>query len=93
MGEKIAGKYRGTSALTGLVYGMAEFYGGGAFVIINTFFMVFFDEGSWIPAAWAGAIPLVGKVWDAVTDPIMGNITDRTTSRFGPKRFYILLVE
>ena len=40
MGEKIAGKYRGTSALTGLIYGMAEFYGGGAFVIINTFFMV-----------------------------------------------------
>ena len=38
MGEKIAGKYRGTSALTGLVYGMAEYYGGGAFVIINTFF-------------------------------------------------------
>ena len=91
MGEKIAGKYRGTSALTGLVYGMAEFYGGGAFVIINTFFMVFLTKALGIPAAWAGAIPLVGKVWDAGTDPIMGNITDRTTSRFGPKRFYILI--
>ena len=91
MGEKIAGKYRGTSALTGLIYGMAEFYGGGAFVIINTFFMVFLTKALGIPAAWAGAIPLAGKVWDAVTDPMMGNITDRTTSRFGPKRFYILI--
>lgn len=94
MKEKIsamAGKYRGTGAVTGLIYGMAEFYGGGAFVIINTFFMVFLTKALGIPAAWAGAIPLAGKVWDAITDPIMGNITDRTTSRFGPKRFYLLI--
>lgn len=90
MNEKHAGKYRGTSVLTGLLYGAAEFYGGGAFVIINTFFMVFLTKALGIPAAMAGAIPLVGKVWDAVTDPMMGNITDRTTSRFGPKRIYIL---
>lgn len=91
MKDKIAGKYRGTGIGTGLMYGMAEFYGGGAFVIINTFFMVFMTKALGIPAAWAGAIPLVGKVWDAITDPIMGNITDRTTSRLGPKRLYLLL--
>ena len=33
---------------------------------------------------------MVGKVWDAITDPMMGNITDRTSSRFGPKRLYII---
>lgn len=91
MKEKIAGKYRGTGIGAGLMYGMAEFYGGGAFVIINTFFMVFMTKALGIPAAWAGAIPLAGKVWDAVTDPIMGNITDRTTSKFGAKRFYLLI--
>lgn len=74
-----------------LMYGMAEFYGGGAFVIINTFFAVFMTKALGMPAALAGTIPLVGKVWDAITDPIMGNITDRTKSRFGAKRFYILL--
>lgn len=94
MSEKIsaiAGKYRGNGAGAGLIYGMAEFYGGGAFVIINTFFMVFLTKALGIPAAWAGAIPLAGKVWDAVTDPIMGNITDRTTSKLGPKRLYLLI--
>ena len=55
------------------MYGMAEFYGGGAFVIINTFFLVFLTKALGIPAALAGAIPRVGKVWDAVTDPVMGN--------------------
>lgn len=74
-----------------LVYGMAEFYGGGAFVIINTFFAVFMTKALGMPTALAGTIPLVGKVWDAITDPIMGNITDRTKSRFGAKRFYILV--
>ncbi len=74
-----------------IMYGMAEFYGGGAFVIINTFFTVFLTKALGMPAALAGTIPLVGKIWDAITDPIMGNITDRTVSRFGPKRFYILV--
>ena len=74
-----------------IMYGMAEFYGGGAFVIINTFFTVFLTKALGMPAALAGTIPLVGKIWDAVTDPVMGNITDRTVSRFGPKRFYIMV--
>ena len=74
-----------------LMYGMAEFYGGGAFVIINTFFTVFLTKALGMPAALVGTIPLVGKVWDAVTDPMMGNITDRTKSKFGAKRFYILI--
>ena len=91
MNDKIAGKFRGTGVKAGLMYGMAEFYGGGAFVIINTFFLVFLTKALGMPAALAGAIPMVGKVWDAITDPMMGNITDRTTSRFGPKRLYILI--
>ncbi|MBQ6442545.1 MAG: MFS transporter [Lachnospiraceae bacterium] len=88
---EIAGKKRGYGIGTRLMYGMAEFYGGGAFVIINTFFAVFMTKALCMPAALAGTIPLVGKIWDAITDPIMGNITDRTTSKFGAKRFYILI--
>ena len=74
-----------------ILYGMAEFFGGGAFVIVNTFFIVFLTTALGVPAALAGTIPLVGKIWDAISDPIMGNITDRTKSRFGAKRFYILI--
>lgn len=74
-----------------MAYGFADIYGGGAFVIISTFYTVFLTKALGMPAALAGTIPLIGKVWDAVTDPIMGNITDRTRSRFGAKRFYILI--
>ena len=72
-------------------YGFADIYGGGAFVVISTFFTVFLTKALGMAPALAGTIPLIGKVWDAVTDPIMGNIADRTRSRFGAKRFYILI--
>ena len=72
-------------------YGFADIYGGGAFVVISTFFTVFLTKALGMSPALAGTIPLIGKVWDAVTDPIMGNIVDRTKSRFGAKRFYILV--
>lgn len=72
-------------------YGMADIYGGGAFIVISTFFTVFLTKSLGMSPALAGTIPLIGKVWDAITDPIMGNITDRTKSRLGPKRFYLLI--
>ncbi len=74
-----------------LAYGMADIYGGGAFVIISTFYTVFLTKAMGMSPALAGTIPLIGKVWDAVTDPVMGNVVDRTKSRFGAKRFYLLI--
>ncbi len=81
----------GRSFLRKCSYGFADIYGGGAFVVISTFFTAFLTKALGLPPALAGTIPLIGKVWDAVTDPVMGNIADRTRSRFGPKRFYILV--
>lgn len=74
-----------------LSYGFADIYGGGAFVVISTFFTVFLTKALGMPTALAGTIPLIGKIWDAVTDPVMGNIADRTQSRFGAKRLYLLI--
>lgn len=86
-----SGKTGKNSFRSKCAYGFADIYGGGAFVIISTFFTVFLTKALGMPVALAGTIPLIGKVWDAVTDPIMGNIVDRTSSRFGAKRFYLLI--
>ena len=91
MEEKISGRKPSYGFFDRVVYGMGEFFGGGCFVIINSFFAVFLTKALGMPTALAGTIPMVGKIWDAITDPIMGNITDRTRSKFGPKRFYILI--
>lgn len=91
MNEKISGRKPSYGFFSRVIYGMGEFFGGGCFVIINSFFAVFLTKALGMPPALAGTIPMVGKIWDAITDPIMGNITDRTVSKFGPKRFYILI--
>ena len=91
MKEKIAGRKPSYGLLSRLAYGIGEIYGGGCFVIINAFLIVFLTDAMGMNAALAGTIPMIGKIWDAITDPIMGNITERTRSKFGPKRFYILI--
>ena len=44
-----------------------------------------------LAAGLAGLLIGLGKVYDAVTDPLMGAISDRTHSRFGRRRPYLLL--
>ena len=91
LAEEISGRKPSYGFFSQNAYGMGEFLGGECFVIINSFFAVFLTKALGMPTALAGTIPMIGKIWDAVTDPIMGNITDRTRSRLGPKRLYILI--
>jgi len=44
-----------------------------------------------LAAATAGLLISVSKIYDAVSDPIMGSISDRTRSRAGRRRPYLLL--
>jgi GPH family glycoside/pentoside/hexuronide:cation symporter len=58
---------------------------------INGFFLNAFllDVAGLRPAA-AGAIFLIVKVWDAVNDPLLGILSDRTRSRWGRRRPWLL---
>ncbi len=72
-------------------YGIADLYGGGAFLIISILFIFFMTEVVGMHPLAAGSIPFIGRAWDAITDPFMGALVDRTRSRFGAKRFYLLI--
>ncbi|HQL32094.1 MAG TPA: MFS transporter, partial [Treponemataceae bacterium] len=74
-----------------IAYGVGDMYGGGAFFLISTFSMYFFINVAGLSPFLAGLIPGLGKVWDAVSDPLMGYISDRTKSRFGRRRVYFLV--
>lgn len=71
-------------------------YGFGAFAlaIANTavmfFLLKYLVDGAGLDPAAAGTVLLVGKVWDAVTDPLEGRLTDRTRTRFGARRPWLL---
>ena len=52
--------------------------------------MIFYTDVALVPPAVAGAALLVGKVWDTVNDPLFGWLTDRTRSRHGRHRVYLI---
>lgn len=59
---------------------------------VTIFFqLLFFTNVAGIPAGLAGSILLVSKIWDAVNDPMVGVLTDKTTSRRWGRRLPWLL--
>lgn len=55
------------------------------------FLLLFFTNVAGIPPGLAGSILMVGKIWDAVNDPIVGVLTDKTKSRRWGRRLPWLL--
>ncbi len=74
-----------------LCYGLGDLYGGGSFLIIGMLFMFYLTEVVGLSPLIAGFVFAIGKVWDAVSDPLMGYISDRTRTRFGRRRIYFLI--
>jgi oligogalacturonide transporter len=71
-------------------FGIGDIYGGGAFLIVGMLFMFFLTEVVGMKPALAGLMFGVGKVWDGISDPLMGFISDRTKSKAGRRRVYFL---
>jgi len=44
-----------------------------------------------LSAFWLGTIMIVPRLWDAVSDPVMGHLSDNTRTRWGRRRPYILI--
>jgi glycoside/pentoside/hexuronide:cation symporter, GPH family len=73
-------------------YGMADM-GFALITSVMQFFLLFYyTDVAGINPALAGAALMVGKLtWDAVNDPLFGYWSDRTRSRFGRRRIYMLI--
>ena len=59
-------------------------------LLISTYFMKFSTDVLAIPAATMGGILLLSRVWDAIADPVAGYLSDRTRSRFGRRRPWLI---
>ncbi|MCX7714072.1 MAG: MFS transporter, partial [Chthoniobacterales bacterium] len=47
--------------------------------------------GMGMSPVWKGIIIMIYRIWDSLTDPIMGWISDNTRTRFGRRRPYMFL--
>ena len=72
-------------------FALGDIFQGGFFNIVNFFYSIFLTDVVGINPIWAANVFLLGKVWDAITDPTMGIISDNTRSRFGRRRPYFLI--
>jgi sugar (glycoside-pentoside-hexuronide) transporter len=53
--------------------------------------LFFLTQTLGVSPAWAGAAMFLPKLWDVFTDPMMGFLSDRTRSRWGRRRPWMLL--
>lgn len=58
--------------------------------MVGFWILIFYTDTFGISAAAAGTIMLVARIWDMASDPIMGIIADRTKTKWGKFRPYIL---
>ncbi len=61
-----------------------------SYFAVGFFFVYYLTDIVGMNPFLAGLAFFVGKLWDGVNDPLMGILSDRTRSRFGRKRVYIL---
>lgn len=58
--------------------------------MVGFWILIFYTDTYGISAAAAGTIMLIARFWDMASDPIMGIISDRTKTKWGKFRPYIL---
>lgn len=71
-------------------YGLGDMGFNFYWANISAFLLIYYTDVFGISAAAAGTMMLLTKIIDAFTDPVMGAIADRTRSRFGKFRPYLL---
>ena len=73
-----------------LGYGLGDTASNFFFATFNVFLLYYYTDIFGLTAAAVGTMFLLTKILDAVSDPIMGLIADRTNSRWGKFRPYLL---
>lgn len=68
---------------TRLAYGIGAIGPAMAGSTMIFFLMLFFTDVAGLNAALAGSVLMVGKIWDAINDPLVGILSDKTRSRWG----------
>lgn len=71
-------------------YGMGNFACQLSFTMVNMYLAYFYTDVFGLSAAAVATLLLVAKVWDGVNDPMMGALMDKTYTRVGGYRTYMI---
>lgn len=70
-------------------YSMGEVGSQMSWYMINNYLTLFYTDVVGLTASAISMIMLIARVWDAINDPMMGSIADRTKTRWGKFRPYL----
>lgn len=71
-------------------YGVGDTASHFVWDMVGFWILIFYTDTYGISAAAAGTIMLIARFWDMISDPLMGIIADRTDTKWGKFRPYIL---
>ena len=72
-----------------LAYGCGAFMDGGGVALMSCVMLKYMEGGLGIAVGTASTIMMISKIWDAITDPIMGFISDNTRGKWGRRKPYM----
>ncbi len=73
-----------------IAYGLGDTASNIIFQTVMMFLLIFYTDVVGIPPEVVGTLFLAVRLIDAVTDPLMGSFADRTQTRWGQFRPYLL---
>lgn len=74
-----------------IFYGMGALMDGGGVALMSCVMLNYMTDHLKIYAASASTVMMISKIWDAITDPVMGHITDNTRSKYGRRKPYMFV--
>lgn len=73
-----------------IFYGLGDLGNNIAYGAIGFYFVFFLTDVAGISALWAGYLYMIIRIWNAVSDLVMGALSDHTHTRWGSKRPFLL---
>ncbi|MBM5818097.1 MAG: MFS transporter, partial [Cyanobacteria bacterium K_Offshore_surface_m2_239] len=73
-----------------LSYGLGDAGTGMAASLIGFYLFVFYTSAAGLSPVMAGAVLMLARIWDAINDPVVGWLSDRTNHPNGPRLPWML---
>lgn len=74
-----------------LCYGIGALMDGGSVALMSCVLLRYMTDGMAMEAEIASTIIMASKIWDGVSDPLMGAISDNTRSKYGRRKPYLFV--